>query len=318
MIGFFVLWWKHGRDTRLAKVVAYLPPKKLDSALAGYAIDLKANQRDALSLIPYLGSKGYLSVKQVNDAEINFTKLQDLPADAPPYQKIFFEGLFGNQQQVSLSSLTNQFYTTLNATIDSIKDSALHSDYFTKDSVKIYKYSIFILILLAIVNSVFCFFGGNFLFLGFTIIVSVILILITYILLKRSMSGDEIYKEVRGFKQFIELAEKDKLQFLLKEDPNYFDKTLPYAFAFSLTETWGKKFEGLTLQPPSWYSSYGPVYYGGGFNVMDFEKSMTSSLDEMRSVMSSQPSTDSSSWGGSSGGGGFSGGGFGGGGGSSW
>ncbi len=324
LFGFMYFWWKVGRDTSLADMVAYMPPKKMDPAMAGFAIDIKANKRDALSLIPYFGVNGYLKVEHKHNKgifaedEITFTKIKKLPGDAPAHQKLFFDGLFDNGDKILLSSLKDSFYTTLNSTLSAIKDSVMHSDYFTPKSVKVYWNSIWIIIVLGILNSVFCFLSGRLVFLGITILITILMTIYTYILLKRSQSGDELFKEIHGFRKFIRLAEKDKLEFLIKEDPGYFDKTLPYAIAFDCAKEWCNKFNGLDIPPPQWYSSNIPFYTtSSGFNVTQFNDVMSSSLDNMRTVMSSAPSSSGSS-GSSGGGGGFSGGGFGGGGVSSW
>ncbi len=324
LFGFWYFWWKYGRDTSLADMVAYLPPKTMDPAMSGFAIDIKANKRDALSLIPYFGANGLLTVEHKENKgifaedEITFTKLKELPANAPPHQKLFFNGLFEGKTKVKLSSLKDSFYTTLNSTLSSISDVVMSSDYFTKESVRLYWNSIWIFILLGVINSVYCFFSGRLIFLGITILITILLALYAFILLKRSQSGDELFKEINGFRKFIRLAEKDKLEFLVKEDPSYFDKTLPYAIAFDCADEWSKKFKGLELPAPQWYSSNVPFYYASsGFNVSQFNSVMSSSLDEMRTVMSSTPSSSGSGSSGG-GGGGFSGGGFGGGGVSSW
>lgn len=64
----------------------------MDSALAGFAIDIKSNQRDALSLIPYFGSLGYLKLnmskkRTFSSDEMTFIKLKELSSDAPAHQK---------------------------------------------------------------------------------------------------------------------------------------------------------------------------------------------------------------------------------------
>lgn len=319
LLAFLYVWYKDGIDRKMADVVSYLPPKHMDSALAGFAIDIKANTRDAISLIPYFGIKGYLRLEQGKDEDdMTFYKLNDLPQDAPSHQKLFFEGLFAYKSSVRLSALKNKFYKTLAATQTAINNEIMNSDYFTDKSKFNYWNSIWIIIVAALINSVFCFFSGRMVFMAVTIILAVILLVFAYVLLKRSERGDNLFKDVKGFKKFIDLAEKDKLEFLIKEDPEYFDKTLPYAIAFNLTKDWVAKFKDLQIPEPQWYSSN--VYSSHGihssFNPVTFGNQLSSSLSEVRTVMSSQPSSSGSS--GSSGGGSFSGGGFGGGGGSSW
>jgi hypothetical protein len=83
-----------------------------------------------------------------------------------------------------------------------------------------------------------------------------------------------------------------------------YSEILPYAFVLNLAGKWGGSFEGLSVQPPSWYNGA-----GGGFDRLDFISNMNSFLENSRSAMSSS-SSDS--------GGGGSSGGVGGGGGGSW
>ena len=56
---------------------------------------------------------------------------------------------------------------------------------------------------------------------------------------------------VIGFRNFIEGAEKNRLEALLDEDPDYFYNTLPYAQALGVTKKWIDKFDGITIQPPT-------------------------------------------------------------------
>lgn len=131
---------------------------------------------------------------------------------------------------------------------------------------------------------------------------------------KRTDKGLELYGKVLGLKNFIELAEKSKLEMLVHDDPEYFYKILPYAYVLNVTDTWAKKFESITIQPPQWYVGAGP------FNHFFFVNSLNSSMHRMTSAMTSLPPAKGGRGGGGfgSGGGGFGGGGFGGGGGGRW
>ena len=133
---------------------------------------------------------------------------------------------------------------------------------------------------------------------------------------KRTQYGNEILGKLKGFKNFLETAEKDKLESLVMQNPNYFYDILPYTYVLDVSDTLIKKFETISLQAPSWYDS------PNTFNMISFGKFMNNTMVSAQSVMSSCPSSDSSSEGGSSGGGssggGSSGGGSGGGGGGSW
>ena len=110
---------------------------------------------------------------------------------------------------------------------------------------------------------------------------------------------------IRGFKNFLETAEKDKLEALVMENPQYFYEILPYTYVLDVSDTWMKKFESITLEPPTWYSGHYST-----FDVVMFHHFMNTTMTTATSSMTSQPSSGS--------GGGFSGGGSGGGGGGSW
>ncbi len=112
-----------------------------------------------------------------------------------------------------------------------------------------------------------------------------------------------------GFKEFIETAEKQRLEQLQADDPQYFYRVLPYAMVFGLSKKWTNLFKDINVEKPDWYDAASPLT---GFALT---KNLTSSLYSTASSAISTISHDSSS---SGGGGGFSGGGGGGGGGGSW
>lgn len=125
---------------------------------------------------------------------------------------------------------------------------------------------------------------------------------------KRTLYGNEILGKLKGFRNFLETAEKDKLETMVIQDPTYFYNILPYTYVLGVSDKWIKKFESISLQAPSWYDS------PNAFDMMTFGSFMNSTMTSAQSVMSSSPSSDS----GGSSGGGSSGGGSGGGGGGSW
>ena len=130
---------------------------------------------------------------------------------------------------------------------------------------------------------------------------------------KRTQYGNEMLGKLKGFKNFLEVAEKEKLESMVMKNPNYFYDILPYTYVLGVSDKWIKKFETITLQPPEWYDS------SSSFNASSFGTFINSTMNSAQKAMSSSPSSSGggSSVGGSSGGG-SSGGGSGGGGGSSW
>lgn len=131
---------------------------------------------------------------------------------------------------------------------------------------------------------------------------------------KRTPYGNKILGQIRGFKNFLETAEKEKLETLVEENPTYFYDILPYTYVLGISKKWIKKFESIAIQPPVWYAGYDT------FDYYMFSSFMDDTISSAERVMTSVPQSSGGSGGFSSGssGGGFSGGGSGGGGGSSW
>ena len=130
---------------------------------------------------------------------------------------------------------------------------------------------------------------------------------------KRNAYGREMLGKIKGFKNFLETAEKDRLEAMVMQNPTYFYDILPFTYVLGVSDKWISKFENIAMQAPDWYDS------PSGFNVRSFGSFMDSTMTSAQRAMSSSPSS-SSSGGSSSGGsgGGSSGGGSGGGGGGSW
>ncbi len=135
---------------------------------------------------------------------------------------------------------------------------------------------------------------------------------------KRTKYGNEMLGKLRGFKNFLETAEKDKLEAMVLDNPNYFYDILPYTYVLGVSDKWIKKFETISIPAPTWYDS------PNTFDVTDFGKFVDSTMSSAQRAMTSSPSSSSGgssggdSGGGGSSGGGSSGGGSGGGGGGSW
>ena len=71
---------------------------------------------------------------------------------------------------------------------------------------------------------------------------------------RRSGYGYSILCRVLGYKEFLKEVEVDKLKVLIGQDPEYFYHNLAYAVAFGLEDSYIRKFSGLTVSVPKWYS----------------------------------------------------------------
>ena len=103
-------------------------------------------------------------------------------------------------------------------------------------------------------------------FLYFSIITAVILIVgfclaplvKVFTKFERSMQG-----KVIGFKNFLKVAELDKLNALVQDDPEYFYHILPYCYIFNLTDKMEEKFKALNIEYPEYLNGNSTVIVAG-------------------------------------------------------
>ena len=58
--------------------------------------------------------------------------------------------------------------------------------------------------------------------------------------------------KIKGFKNFLETAEKSKLEELVMQNPEYFYNLLPYTYVLGVSNKWIEKFEDIALEAPHW------------------------------------------------------------------
>src|SRR5690606_12047806 len=291
---FYLIWNKYGKDDRVVATTSYFPPSGLDPAMAGFLIDDSADTPDLISLIPYWGSRGIIKMEQIpkkgwfGKEDTKLTKLRPLPADAPKYEETIYSGLFGigsgtSGKEVLISSLKDTFYTTMSSAKMILKDQA--QIYYDAQAKKMQtKTVIGVLVLGVLLFFFFLFFWGLWAALA-VVRIGIFLLFMTAYMVKKNKKGNDVFSDLKGFKNFIKIAEENKLKVLLQDSPTYFETTMGYAVAFGLFEQWAKKFESLNLQPPSWYTSS-----TGAFTMHNFSNSFSDSISSAQSTMVSSPS----------------------------
>lgn len=127
---------------------------------------------------------------------------------------------------------------------------------------------------------------------------------------RRTPAGAAMYRRAAGFREFIQTAEAERMDFAEREQ--IFTDYLPYAMAFDCVDRWVKVFAQLGVGPSTGPGSW---YVGSAvFNAAQFSSAMSSLGTQVGGTMS-QTAAGSGSSGFS---GGSSGGGVGGGGGGRW
>ncbi len=129
----------------------------------------------------------------------------------------------------------------------------------------------------------------------------------------RTEKYNEVLGQVVGFKNFILYTEKDRIQFMLNDNPEFYYRVLPYAQVLGVTDAWVDKFQDLRMPPPNYMTTNSAR--GDTIDTMVYCSMYRSFARSMSSYMVSRPSSNGSSgrvsggFGGGRGGGGFGGGG---------
>ncbi len=160
-------------------------------------------------------------------------------------------------------------------------------------------------------------FGARF----YIAVVAVLLVLVYPALERYTEKGKEILGRIRGLKNYILVAEKDKMEMLVNENPSLFYEVLPYAYVLGVSDVFMKKFEDVEIIQPS----SNPTLFDRWVSFVVIRDCINmSAASVQRNITASIAAKTGKVVGGianhigGSGGGGFSGGGHGGGGGGRW
>lgn len=315
-----VLFLKFGRDKRYAPTVEFYPPKGLNSAEVGLWYKGKATNEMVLSLLVYLAQRNHIAIhpgKRKRDFVL--TKCHGYVGQDTNLA-VFMDGLFPDgRTRTDNKQLKNHFYETVGTIRADLNSTESRSRFFDKTSIYLKLLSFVLLALSAAGGAYFSHRAlGDSLTLAPSILYAMLAgtlclalgLIPACCMLRRTDEGAKTLAQIEGFRCFLVTAEKEKLEALVEQDPEYFYNILPYTYALGVSDKWIKKFESIAMQPPRWYNGTDVWSY------VLFDRMLRDTLRAANDSMVSQPGGKAGSF--VSGGGGFTGGGVGGGGGGSW
>ena len=319
-IACFRLWKKYGDDPTFNKTVIaqYEAPKDMSPTEMGLLTTNGTFKNHFItSEIINFAVLGIITIKEIENKilfftskDYEFSRVGNREAENKLVgpQKIILNKLFEKGNVIKISSLKNDFYKIL-----SELKSAGNNMLSTKQLIAAsgLKYSVAFLVGGIILAGAGVALGASISgWLSLAMLISgAIILFFGFIMPKRTLAGAEMNWQIKGFKLFMETVDKDRAKFYEKE--NIFEKFLPYAVLFGITDIWIKRIkeiygeEYFTNYAPAWYVGNGP----SSFNADNFSSTL-SNLSSSIAASTSAPS--------GSGGGGSSGGGGGGGGGGGW
>lgn len=319
----FGLWSKYGRDPKINPTIApeFEVPENLSPIEIGtiYTNGVLKSRFLSAGLID-CAVKNAIKIKELkpDDALGNLLKKKDFELSLNPKtpsilgedEKLLLVRIFKDKDKILLSDLIYKFSRSFKILEKFILKRLGSRKLISPETLKL-KWACFGLgVFFIIAGFVFAtLFSLMFWFnMG---LAGLIMIAFAFLMPRRTVEGFDLFRRIQGFKLYLETAEKYRQRFFEKE--NIFERFLPYAMIFGLTNLWIKKMAA--IYDEDWLANYHPVWFSGliaNFNVDSLDSAISSLSSTMASTLSSSPSSSGS------GGGGFSGGGGGGGGGGGW
>jgi uncharacterized membrane protein YgcG len=324
------LWYRRGRDPRVKEsvTVMYEPPKvnnqPLTPAEVGTLLDEKLDPRDLTSTIVGLAVKGSIRIEETKKEGLIFDstdfylkKLKEPDERLSPFEIEMMKSIFpGALSGTLVSSLRKKFYTNLDSLKKILYGELIRKKYFISNPEKVRNSYFAKGVLLVVFASVaLIFFMHDSVGRSFVagLLTGLPVLAFARFMPAKTKVGALAFMDILGFQEFLNRAEKDRLERM--GDKDLFSKFLPYAIALDVVDNWARAFEGIYQESPQWYVTPGGFRT---FNPYLFSHSINSVTSSLSSAMFSAPRGSGTGGGGGFGGSGFSGGGFGGGGGGSW
>lgn len=145
----YLIWKKYGKDDQVVDIVSFYPPENMNSLDVAFAKKGSVNSNDAVSLLVYLASKGYIKIVEDKKSKSRFTiqKVKEYDGNNKE-EELFFRGLFKKVwDSISSDELNESFYLTINSILTKKNSTANRKEIFNnKSSNKRYILFLFMLI----------------------------------------------------------------------------------------------------------------------------------------------------------------------------
>ena len=276
-----LVWWAYGRDPAAGRSVKpeYEPPPGLAPAEAGALVDEHAEPRDVIATIVDLGVRGYLRIEPVpgDESDFMFTRLKPIAGDPDlePLELFVLAKIFGADWLLNaryLSEVKRDYDNVFPPIRDQIYKAMVREGLFPASPHVVRTGWLLAAGLVAasafwVSGAVPSWLGVYGLELPIGVGVSGLVFMVwARFMPRRTLAGVKMLARVRGFQEFLERAEKDRLA---RMPADTLHRYLPWAIALGVSERWVHGFEGLRVAEPAWYRGH------GGFSLVRFERDLT-------------------------------------------
>ena len=315
---YFRTWSRHGKDPEAGPVVVrYEPPAGYSPASLRYVDKMDYDDTAMTAAIVNLAVKGYLSIDETGGKFTLQKQSPPAPQQLAAGEQALLNALFGANSSVLLEQSQHRHLITARK----VHSHALHRDYSGRYFLHNSKKNMPAVLIAAgsvIISAVFGSAPGLFIVV-FGIAMFIVGAVFAVLLRRPTDLGRELLDQVAGFREYLEIAEKDELNLRNppEKTPQLFEQFLPFALALGVDQQWSEKFESILARAQQVDGKpYQPTWYSGSFSGHRLAAATAGVGNAVGKSISSAATPPGSSSGG--GGGGFSGGGGGGGGGGGW
>ncbi len=313
------VWRRYGKDPEEGVIIArYEPPDGYSPASLRYIRQMYYDGKVMTAAVVNLAVKGYLCINK-HGSEHSLTKTD--PGESPPRfasgEKDLYEALFRDGKSVILDDEYHELLGKARSEHrESLKKNYSYRYFRTNGALNIPA------IIVVIATTLLAFnigAGAQPLTIAMVVVMYVTMATFAIIMKRPTIRGRKLLDEMLGFKEYLEIAEKDELNLRNppEKTPQLFESYLPYALALGVDQQWAERFAAILASiRDADGRPYRPTWYSGSWSSRNLASNTSKLSGGLNTAISSSVTPPGSSSG--SGGGGFSGGGGGGGGGGGW
>lgn len=263
----FLLWMMWGRDDAEGSAVfpIYEPPEGLTVLEAAVLVDDILQSRDMAFELYDLYFKGIVDFEENEYLRLKYKHDSPAVTALPFTQQKVLDLLFKrNASALRLDSESTQF--KMNEIKKMVYEDLAQEGYYAispDKQRKVFYLLAYMLMFGGIAFNIFAFFsqfdyqdssfGQTPFYISWSLVIGTffagnIFGIFGRAMAKKTSAGVKKMKQVLGFKMFVMTAEKDRIEYFLKNDPEVYKKILPYAFLFGVEEKWLAPCEELNIK----------------------------------------------------------------------
>ncbi len=241
--------FKHGDIDQISESTAELFERYQDELVKGGYIKILSDNEKAVNLV--YEKSGYDKKIAAYDKELEKynEKLKRMPKKTN-LENIVYGNLFSVGDVVILSEHAS-FYKTFGQVEEELKKT--YKDKVDEDKSRKSKRKAFFITIIVFLLSLLSFFKiedmdpawSILYYISFACVI--INLLFFFIMGRKTEYGEMISARIKGFRDFLVTAEKDKLEALVEKNPHYFYDILPYTYVLNISKKWVNKFENIKM-----------------------------------------------------------------------